>query len=178
MPHTAKRLLRGSAIFVAGALVMLRVGAQPVTAYTQSGAAKESEKKEIFIKTPWGGLEAAVTPDPSRLRLPVYPGAKFLKDESAGTLSFDLAVKGKPDVHFLVGKFETPDPIEKVRDFYQRKLGRALTKFVEKTDDGGMAFEMEGKPESKYVQLKSVEGVTQIDLLRIVGLQDQGRDKE
>ncbi len=108
-----------------------------------------------------------------------YPGARFLKDEAAGTLSLDLSAKGKPDVHFLVGKFETPDGIEKVRDFYQKKLGQAVTKFVARTKEGGgMAFEMKGKSESKYVQLKSVGGGTQIDLLRIVGLQDQDRDKE
>ncbi len=178
MPDTAKRLLRLSAIFVAGALATLWVENRPVPAHAQGNGAKQGEKKEILIKTPWGGLEAASTSDASRLRLPLYPGARFLKNEAVETLSLDLSAKGKPDVQFLAGKFETPDAIEKVRGFYDKKLGKAVTKFVAKTEEGGMAFEMNGKSESKYVQLKSVGGVTQIDLLRIVGLQDQDRDKE
>lgn len=35
-----------------------------------------------------------------------------------------------------------------------------------------MAFEIKGKSESKYVQLKRIGGVTEIDLLRIEGLQE------
>lgn len=178
MPDTAKRLLCLLTILLAGALAALWVQMRPLPAYAQSSAAKEGEKKEILIKTPWGGLEAAATSDASRLRLPVYPGAKFLKDETSDSLSLDLSIKGKPDVHFLVGKFETPDDIDKVRDFYQKKLGKEVTKFIEKTDEGGMAFEMKGKSESKFVQLKSVSGRTQIDLLRIEGVEVQDKDKE
>jgi hypothetical protein len=77
-----------------------------------------------------------------------------------------------------VGKFETPDGIEKVRDFYQEKLGKDVTKFIEKTDEGGMAFEMKGKSGSKFVQLKNVSGRTQIDLLRLEGVDVQDEDKK
>ena len=178
MPDTLKRLPCLPAIFLASALAVLWVETRPVPAWAQSSGANESETKEILIKTPWGGLQAAATPDPSRLRLPIYPGAKFLKDQASDSLSLDLSVKGKPDVHFLVGKFETPDGIEKVRDFYQKKLGKEVTKFIEKTDEGGMAFEVKGKSESKFVQLKNVSGRTQIDLLRIEGIDVQDEDKK
>ena len=178
MPDTLKRLPCLPTLILAGALAVLWVETRPAPICAQSGGAKESEKKEILIKTPWGGLEAAATPDPSRLALPVYPGARFMKDQASDSLSLDLSIKGKPDVHFLVGKFETPDGIEKVRDFYQKKLGKEVTKFIEKTDEGGMAFEMKGKSEGKFVQLKSVSGHTQIDLLRIEGLDVQDEDKK
>jgi hypothetical protein len=178
MLHTLKRLPSLPAIFVVSALALLRAETGPTTICAQTSSAGESEKKEILIKTPWGGLEAAATPDPSRLGLPVYPGAKFMKNQESDSFSFDLSVKGKPDVHFIVGKFETPDGIEKVRDFYRKKLGKEVTKFIEKTDDGGMAFEMKGKSESRFVQLKSTSGRTEIDLLRIEGVDVQDKDEK
>jgi hypothetical protein len=165
-------------VFLAGALAVLGLEMQPTLICAQTGGAKESEKKEILIKTPWGGLEAAATPDPSRLGLPVYPGARLMKDQESDSLSLDLSVKGKPDVHFLVGKFETADGIEKVRNFYRKRLGKEGTKFIEKADEGGMAFEMKGKSESKFVQLKSTSGGTQIDLVRLEGIEVQDNGKE
>jgi hypothetical protein len=178
MPDTAKPWRHLRWCLLAAALALMWVETHAVPAGAQSSVGKESQKKEILIKTPWGGIEAAATSDASRLGLPVYPGARVPRDEGAGTVSLDLTTKDKPDVHFLVGKFETPDAIEKVRDFYHNKLGKAVTKFVEKTDEGGMAFEMKGKSESKYVQLKSVGGGTEIDLLRVAGLQDQDKHRE
>ena len=165
-------------ILLAGTLVVLGVGTRPEPICAQCSGANESEKKEILIKTPWGGLKAAATPDPSRLGLPVYPGARFVKDQASDSLSLDLSIRGKPDLHFVVGKFETPDGIEKVRDFYRKKLGKEVTKFVEKTDEGGMAFEIKGKSESKFVQLKSSSGRTEIDLVRLAGVDVQEADKE
>jgi|SRR6516162_1368488 hypothetical protein len=173
-----KRLPSLPTIFAAGVLAVLWTGNGPAAASAQTSGAKESEKKEILIETPWGGLEAAATPDPSRLGLPVYPGARFVKDQASDSLSLDLSIRGKPDLHFVVGKFETPDGIEKVRDFYRKKLGKEVTKFVEKTDEGGMAFEMKGKSESKFVQLKSSSGRTQIDLVRLEGVDVQDEDKK
>jgi len=178
MLRTLKRLPSLPAIFVVSVLTVLWVETRPTANCAQSSATGESQKKEILIKTPWGSLEAAATPDPSRLGLPVYPGATFMKDQESNSFSFDLSVKGKPDVHFVAGKFETPDGIEKVRDFYRKRLGKEVTKFIEKTDEGGMAFEMKGKSESKFVQLKNANGRTQIDLLRLEGIDAQDEDKK
>jgi len=178
MSDTLKGLHCLPTVFLAGALAVLCVETRPAPISAQSGGAQENEKKEILIKTPWGGLEAAATPDPSRLGLPVYPGARFMKDQGSDSLSLDLSITGKPDVHFLVGKFETPDGIGKVRDFYRKRLGKEVTKFIEKTDEGGMAFEMKGKSENKFVQLKSTSGGTQIDLLRLEGVEVQDTDKQ
>jgi hypothetical protein len=178
MRDILRRLPYLPTILLAGTLVVLGVGTRPEPICAQCSGANESEKKEILIKTPWGGLKAAATPDPSRLGLPVYPGARFIKDQESDSFSFDLSIKGKPDVRFIVGKFETPDGIEKVRNFYRKKLGKEVTKFIEKTDEGGMAFEMKGKSESKFVQLKNVSGRTQIDLLRLEGIDVQDEDKK
>ena len=178
MRDILRRLPYLPTILLAGTLAVSWMGTRPEPICAQGGDANEGEKKEILIKTPWGGLKAAATPDPSRLGLPVYPGARFIKDQESNSFSFDLTIKGKPDVRFIVGKFETTDGIEKVRDFYRKKLGKEVTKFIEKTDEGGMAFEMKGKSESKFVQLKSASGGTQIDLLRLEGVEVQDTDKE
>ena len=178
MRDILRRLPYLPTILLAGTLAVSWMGTRPEPICAQGGDANEGEKKEILIKTPWGGLEASATPDRSRLGLPVYPGARFVKDQKSDSFSFDLSVNGKPDFRFIVGKFETPDGIEKVRDFYQEKLGKDVTKFIEKTDEGGMAFEMKGKSGSKFVQLKNVSGRTQIDLLRLEGVDVQDEDKK
>jgi len=175
---TLKRLPSLPSIFAAGVLAVFLTGNKPAATCAQGSGPKESEKKEILIETPWGGLEAAATPDPSRLGLPVYPGARLIKDQESDSLSIDLSVGGNAKLHFIVGQFETPDGIEKVRDFYRKKLGKEVTKFVEKTDDGAMAFEMRGKSESKFVQPKSSSGRTRIDLVRLEGVEIQEKDKE
>jgi len=41
-----------------------------------------------------------------------------------------------------------------------------------------MAFEIKGKSESKFVQLKSSSGRTEIDLVRLAGVDVQEADKE
>jgi hypothetical protein len=163
------RWVAGAAVFMMGAAL----GAGLLRAQdTSKGRAGDEQNKEIELKTPWGSLEATATPDPAKLGLPIYPGARFLKDENRGPLGFSISVKGKPDIHFLIGKFQTADSLEKVRAFYQKKLGSAITKFDEKTDDGGQAFEMKHNKDNRYVQLKPVAGGTEIDLVRTQGVED------
>lgn len=137
-----------------------------------SGQGKEEDEHGVTLKTPSGGFEVSNAVKVSQLALPVYPGAKLVEDKDQGNLAFVLSRQGKPDVHFLVAKFETQDSIDRVRDFYQKKLGKEVTKFTEKTEDGGMAFEIKRGTDSKYVQLKSVGGMTEIDLVRLEGVQD------
>ena len=140
------------------------------------GAGEQSDqhdKKEIEVKTPWGSLDAAVSTTPGKLGLPLYPGAKLVKEDenkNDGSLRLDLSISGKPDVHFMVGKFRTPDPLERVREFYRKKLGSAVTKYTEKTDDGGSSFEIKHNKDGKFVGLKTMEGGTEIDLLRVEGM--------
>jgi hypothetical protein len=67
----------------------------------------------------------------------------------------------------VVAKFQSSDSIEKVREFYTRKLAKDATTYIEKTDDGGTAFEIKHKPLTKVVQIKTVDSVTEIDLVRI-----------
>lgn len=132
--------------------------------------AEERGTKEILIRTPWGSFEAAEMADLSRLGLPVYPGAKYLKGENSGMVSF--RVKGKPDIRILTGKFRTNDSLEKVSDFYKKNLGKAVTKYDEKTSEGTRVFEIKRKSLIKAVELKNVDGETEIHLARVEGLEE------
>src|SRR5579859_6773666 len=105
---------------------------------------KNQDSSGVVLKTPSGGFELSGKVKASQIGLPVYPGARQVpeKDKDNGSLTFNLSRNGKPDVHFLVAKFETQDGVDQVRDFYKKKLGHEVTKFTEKTDEGSMAFEM------------------------------------
>lgn len=166
MSNAACRRMVFSGLVLIAAIAANRLDRQPLFAAPQKPAA-EPEKKEISIKTPWGSFEASVTANPSRLGLPVYPGARFLEGEAPGSWNVDLSIKGEPSVRLVVAKFQTSDSIEKVREFYRKKLGKDVTKYIEKTDDGGTAFEIKHKPLTKVVQIKAVHSVTEIDLVRI-----------
>jgi hypothetical protein len=134
---------------------------------------KDQDSSGVVLKTPSGGFEFSGKVKASEIGLPVYPGAKQVpeKEKDNGSLTFNLSRTGKPDFHFLVAKFETQDSVDQVRDFYKKKLGHEVSKFTEKTDDGGMAFEMrKGDQQRKYVQIKTDSGKTEIDLVRIDGV--------
>jgi len=137
------------------------------------GEGKDQDRNGIVIKTPSGGFEFSGTVKASETGLPVYPGARSLpdKNQDSGNLTFSLSREGKPDVHFLVAKLRTPDSVEHVRAFYEKKLGNRVTKFVEKDKDGSMVFEIKRSEHSgKFVGIKSHEGMTEIDLVCLEGI--------
>jgi hypothetical protein len=134
---------------------------------------KDQDKNGVVLKTPQGGFEVSGKVKASQTGLPVYPGAKPMAetDKDGSNLTFSLSREGKPDVHFLVAKLETPDSAEQVREYYKKKLGNRVTKFVDKDKDGNMVFEMkETENSGKFVGIKSREGMTEIDLVRLEGI--------
>lgn len=166
-----------SIAFVVWLASILACGGLSFLAGASPAHAEEHEKKELLIKTPWGSFEAAETPDAARLGLPIYPGSKYLKNEDSATAEINLRIKGKPNIRILAGKFQTPDALEKVRKFYEKKLGNDVTKFTEKTDEGNTVFEIQRKSLMKFVGLKSAGGGTQIELAHIEGLNSDNQDE-
>jgi len=151
------------------------VWAKPALSVQDEG--KDQDSNGIMVKTPSGGFEVSGTVKASQTGLPVYPGAKPLPDKhkDSGNLTFSLSREGKPDVHFLVAKLETPDSIEQVRAFYEKKLGNRVTKFVEKDKDGSMVIEIKSSENGgKFVGIKSHDGMTEIDLVRLEGINFSG----
>lgn len=127
-------------------------------------------KKEVSIKTPVGSLEVGKEVSEASLALPIYPGAKRVKGEGSATVSIGLPED--ENLRVVAAKFETPDPLEKVRDFYKDRLGSEVTKFTERTQEGKTVFEIKRSGQEKIVALKSLFTGTHIELVRIV----QGRD--
>jgi hypothetical protein len=157
--------------FVVGSFV------SAATALNGQEQAKDQDQNGIVLKTPSGGFEVSGTVKASQTGLPVYPGAKPMPetDKESGNLTFSLSREGKPDVHFLVAKLETPDSVERVRAFYEKKLGHRVTKFTEKDKDGSMVFEMKiSEKRGRFVGIKSHEGMTEIDLVRLDGIEFSG----
>jgi hypothetical protein len=122
-------------------------------------------KKEVSIKTPLGSLEVRKGVNEARLGLPLYPGATRLPDQDTATVNIDIA--GEENVRVLAAKFETPDPLAKVRDFYRDRLGSEVTKFTQNTHEGKTVFEIKGADQEKVVALKESDGKTRIELVRV-----------
>lgn len=140
----------------------LRFLSQTVQVQVQESGAG---KKEVSIKTPIGSLEVHPQASEAALGLPLYPGAKPLTEDKGATVDFDFA--NEATLRIVVGKFETPDPLEKVKGFYRERLGDQVTKYTEKSPDGKTVFEMKSSQVEKVVALKSKGDGTRIELVRI-----------
>lgn len=170
-----KRISRvNEAHLIAAVVISTALYAWAVPALSGQEEGKDQDKSGIALKTPSGGFEVSATVKASQTGLPVYPGAKPVHDadkDGDNNLTFSLSREGKPDVHFVVAKLETPDSAERVRTFYEKKLGDRVTKFVEKDKDGSMVFEIKLSENSgRFVGIKSREGMTEIDLVRLEGV--------
>jgi len=122
-------------------------------------------RKEVSIKTPIGSLEVQKDVDEARLGLPIYPGATRVRGEDSATVNINIA--GEANVRVVAAKFETPDSIEHVRDFYHAQLGSQVTKFIEKSAEGKTVFEIKHDRQEKVVALKEVDGRTRIELVHV-----------
>jgi hypothetical protein len=122
-------------------------------------------RKEVSIKTPVGSMEVTPEVDESRLGLPVYPGAERLKDQDSANLNFSFGTEAS--LRVVVAKFQTPDPLQKVRDFYKQRLGGEVTRFVEKDSEGKTVFEIKRRGQEKVVALEDWRGGTRFTLVRV-----------
>jgi len=156
-------LVSGLAVWIG-----LRVLSRSVRLQVEEGG---RGKKEVSIQTPFLALEVKPEVNEARLGLPIYPGAKRATDEDSASVS--LAFPGEQNVRIVVAKFETPDPCEKVRDFYKDRLGGEVTTFTERDEQGKTVFKIKHPDQEKVVALLSKHGGTHIELLRVT----HGRDE-
>jgi len=128
------------------------------------------DRKVVTVKTPVGDLKIAKEQNISDLRLglPIYPGAtreRVKNDDNSVSLTFDLPQQ--VNLRIAVAKFDTPDPIDKVRAFYKQQLGGEVTTFTQTDRSGKTVFEIKYGEQDKVVTLKPHDGGTHIDLVRI-----------
>jgi len=124
-----------------------------------------SGAKQVSIKTPVGSLEVKGDVDESRLGLPIYPGATRAKEGDSATVNMNFG--DEASLRLVAAKFETPDALDKVKDFYKNKLGSEVTKFTEKTPEGNTVFEIKRSGQEKVVSLHEMAGGTRIELVRV-----------
>jgi hypothetical protein len=123
-------------------------------------------KKEVAIQTPLGSTKVTKETDPAFIGLPVYPGA--VRVEGHDSASVNLELPGEENVQVAAVKFETDDPVEKVKDYYKKQLGDSVTRFRDRDEQGQTVFEMKQQNEEKIVALKSEGFRTRIALVRVI----------
>ena len=129
--------------------------------------------KQVSIQTPVGSFEVNKTEvSEAQLGLPIYPGATRAKDGDSAAVSMNFG--GEHAVHLTVGKFETTDDLDKVRSFYQTRVGNEVTKFTEKDNEGKTVFEIKHRGQERIVALKNTGGGTRIELVRVEHGAEQG----
>ena len=124
--------------------------------------------KAVSIDGPGGSLGSfKVKNDVNEdsLGLPIYPGARRVNDQDSATV--DLGFGGEAGVRVLAAKFETTDPLEKVKTFYSARLGSEVTKFTEHGSSGQASFEIKTSRQEKVVALEPAEDKTLIQLVRV-----------
>jgi len=124
-------------------------------------------KKQVSIQTPAGNVEVRkdVGINEARLGLPIYPGATPVDKDNSAAVS--IGVPGHEHVGVVAGKFETSDPIDKVKDFYNKRLSGQVTKFTERDSEGKMVFEIKHGNLERIVSLREEDGKTRIELVRV-----------
>lgn len=128
--------------------------------------------KEVSINTPVGSLEVHKEVSEGQLGLPLYPDATRLKGEDSANISLNFG--GEGNLRITVAKYETPDPVEKVVEFYKSRLGSEVTKFVEKSPEGKTVFEIKREKQEKVVAIKNFFGKTRIELVRVTHGREEG----
>ena len=123
--------------------------------------------KGVAIKTPVGSFDVKKDVSEAQLGLPIYPGSERIKEGDNGA-TISLGLPEHNAVRIVAGKYTTSDPLDTVRDFYQKQLGTQVTKFRDRDNEGKTVFEIKREKDEKIVALKSKPGLTEIDLVRIV----------
>jgi hypothetical protein len=79
-------------------------------------------RNDVQVETPFGSVHVQHNGNrPESTGIPMYPGAKPLHDGSSA--SVDLSeLFGDKDLHIAAGKWQTPDPIDKVQKYYEDKF--------------------------------------------------------
>ena len=123
--------------------------------------------KQVSISTPFGGInvDAGKGVSEAGLGLPIYPGAKQVRDNDSATVS--LGLPDSNSVRIVAGKFQSSDPIEKVEAFYHQHLGSEVTKYTERDSQGKTVFEIKHQDDERVVTLQSADDGTRIELVHV-----------
>ncbi len=128
-------------------------------------AGRHDGRNDVSVNTPIGSLEVRSNVRDGDLDLPLYPGATRVTDKDATSVNLDFG--DEANVRVRAAKYETADPLEKVKAFYKRNLGTSVTKFVDKDEEGTASFEIKTDRQEKIVELKREGDKTTIELVHV-----------
>jgi hypothetical protein len=121
--------MRPSIVFIMAVVVL----ALPVVA--QDSGQKD---KSLDVRSSVGDLHVGPDADAKKAGLPLYPGARLLRDENSRPLNFGLLMENF-GMKLVVAKYESADAPDKVISYYRGKLkryGKVLECHAQKQDDG------------------------------------------
>jgi hypothetical protein len=167
--HALAIVLAILALIVTASVLAIWVGVQFLS-HSTLRVRKEGRSKQVTIQTPAGTLEVnkGEHVGKAELGLPIYPGATRIQDEHSSGVELSLGLPSGKDMRLVVAKFETPDPLDKVQEFYQHEIGDEVTKFTQRDRGGKTVFEIKHHDEEKVVALKRQSGKTVIDLVHMI----------
>lgn len=78
---------------------------------------------DVQVETPFGSVHVRNNAggQPQAGGMPIYPGAKPLRDEDSAVVDLSSAL-GDTDIHIVAGKWETSDAIDKVEKYYEDRF--------------------------------------------------------
>lgn len=156
------------AMMVAVAVLAIYIGVRILTHNVSIREIKEAGgASEVAVKTPVGKLEIhqGAVDDVGLLGLPVYPGARRITDNGNARVTAEFA--GRSVMGMLAAKFETPDSMARVKRFYDTRLNGQVTRYIQKNSEGKTVFEIKAAGQEKIVALKSENGGTRIELVKL-----------
>lgn len=159
------------------------LGAHYVARNVNVQVREQGEAKRVEIRTPGGELkieagEAAAT---QRIGLPVYPGA--VREKKGASVSIDVG--GEEGASVLAQQYETPDPFDKVVQYYRKELGPDFTMErgkgrrpgrlggILKHDREGVVFESGSEHRHRIVAISRKGNVTGIALVAVMEKEPQ-----
>jgi hypothetical protein len=105
-----------------------------------SAVAQDSDQKDksFDVRSSVGDLHVGPDADAKKAGLPLYPGARPVRDENNDPLNFGILTESF-GLKLVVASYESDDPPEKVISYYRGKLkkyGKVLECHSQKQDEG------------------------------------------
>lgn len=159
-----------AAMVIAAGIFSIYVGFRILSQSISVHAVKSigARSRQVDIHTPGGGgqLSRASSADVGLVGLPVYPGATRVK-QNHGNAKLAARFQNKRQSSVIAAEFKTPDPLSKVAGFYKNCLNGQLDA-IRKPSRNKTVLEIKAPGLEKVVTLKRAEGVTRIELIKIL----------
>lgn len=139
----------------------------------------EGKDKNVDVRTPFGDISVRSSEDGVETGLPVYPGAKPLRDSDQQTESAEIKMGTSFfGLHVAAAKFESNDAPQAIVDFYKDKMGTYGTVIECKGD-----IDFKDEPKEPVCKEESSSHETQLvagteDNHRLVSVKPRGGGSE